>query len=103
MRTLVVLAIVLVPLIRRRLPRQPGRLLLGVARDGRWRSSQGVPYDLPFGIHLYSSAYVTGLTAAQLPADRRKQLLDQKAALATTTRFDLARKLELNEVQGTAK
>jgi protein phosphatase len=58
---------------------------------------QGLPYDLPLGLHLYTSAYVTGLTPAQLPAQRRKQLLDHKLR-SHDDAFDLARQLELNKL-----
>ena len=58
---------------------------------------QGLPWDGPFGIKLYSSAYVTGLTPAQLPANRRKQLLDHKLR-SHDDAFDLARQLELGRL-----
>ena len=71
---------------------------LGVASDGSVAVFQGVPYDLPLGIHLYSSAYVTGLTAQQLSPASRKHLLDHKLR-SHDDAFDLARKLELGQVQ----
>jgi serine/threonine protein phosphatase PrpC len=37
---------------------------------------QGVPYELPAGIKLYSSTYVSGVGAATLSAARRHTLLD---------------------------
>ncbi len=37
---------------------------------------QGVPYELPAGIKLYSSSYVSGVGAATLSAARRHTLLD---------------------------
>jgi protein phosphatase len=98
-RTAVILAIILVPLVGGAYLASQAVYFLGVARDGPVAVFQGVPYDLPLGIHLYSSAYVTGLTAAQLPADRRKDLLDHKLR-SHDDAFDLARKLELNEVGG---
>jgi PPM family protein phosphatase len=37
---------------------------------------QGVPYELPAGIELYSSSYVSGVSAATLSEARRHTLLD---------------------------
>ncbi|MBV9312022.1 MAG: Stp1/IreP family PP2C-type Ser/Thr phosphatase [Solirubrobacterales bacterium] len=37
---------------------------------------RGFPYDLPAGIHLYETYYVSGVPASSVPADRRKALLD---------------------------
>jgi PPM family protein phosphatase len=44
---------------------------LGTDDDGFVTVYQGVPYDLPGGVALYSETYVSGLTAAQLDARRR--------------------------------
>ncbi|HUB36724.1 MAG TPA: hypothetical protein VL972_07865, partial [Solirubrobacteraceae bacterium] len=37
---------------------------------------QGVPYELPGGIRLYSTGYVSGVSAAAVPPARRRTLLD---------------------------
>jgi protein phosphatase len=37
---------------------------------------QGVPYELPGNLALYRTDYVTGVSAATLPAARRRTLLD---------------------------
>ncbi len=39
---------------------------------------RGLPYDLPFGIHLYESVYVSGVPAQFVPAPRRARLLDHR-------------------------
>ena len=39
---------------------------------------QGLPYDLPLGIRLYSVAERTGVTLDSVPADRRKTFTDHK-------------------------
>jgi serine/threonine protein phosphatase PrpC len=96
-RTLIVLAIVLVPLGGGAYLASQAVYFLGVASDGSVAVFQGVPFDLPFGIRLYSSAYVTGLTAQQLPPALRKRLLDHKLR-SHDDAFDLARKLELGQV-----
>jgi serine/threonine protein phosphatase PrpC len=37
---------------------------------------RGLPYDLPLGVHMYESFYVSGLPAAAVPADRRAALFN---------------------------
>jgi protein phosphatase len=60
---------------------------------------RGVPYELPGGIKLYSSDYVSGVSAATLPPQRRDALLDHslrsEGAAAT-----LVRQLELGQLSG---
>jgi PPM family protein phosphatase len=58
---------------------------------------RGLPYDLPAGIHLYETYYVSGLPASLVPADRRSSVFNdhlrsQKDANA------LVRDLELGKV-----
>jgi len=95
----IIAAIVLVPVIGGGYIASQAVYFIGVASDGSVAVFQGLPWDLPFGIKLYSSAYVTGLTPAQLPADRRKQLLDHKLR-SHDDAFDLARQLELGRLTG---
>ncbi|HVW18963.1 MAG TPA: Stp1/IreP family PP2C-type Ser/Thr phosphatase [Solirubrobacteraceae bacterium] len=72
---------------------------LGLTSDGSVAVFKGLPYELPAGIRLYSTEYVTGLTAAQLPASRRRELLDHQLRSSDDAR-DLARALELGQVGG---
>ena len=37
---------------------------------------RGFPYDLPFGVPLYETYYVSGVPASTIPAARRGQLLN---------------------------
>ena len=39
---------------------------------------RGLPYDLPFGVHLYEQFYVSGVPAELVPAARRPQLLNHQ-------------------------
>ena len=55
---------------------------------------RGLPYDLPAGIHLYETYYVSGVPAAALPADRRRTLLNhdlrsQKDAMSLVAKLEL--------------
>jgi protein phosphatase len=49
---------------------------VGTNSEGIVTIFRGLPYDLPAGIHLYESFYVSGVPALALPADRRKTLLN---------------------------
>ncbi len=51
---------------------------LGTNSQGIVTVYRGFPYDLPGGIHLYETYYVSGVPAADLPADRRASLLNHK-------------------------
>ena len=75
-------SIVLVPILGGGYLATQAVFFLGVASNGSVTVFQGLPYDLPFGLHLYTSAYVTGLTPAQLPAPRRRAAARPQAALA---------------------
>ena len=90
-------AIVLIPVAGGAYLASQAVFFLGVASNGSVTVFQGLPYDLPFGLHLYTSAYVTGLTPEQLPADRREKLLDHKLR-SHDDAFDLARQLELGRL-----
>jgi protein phosphatase len=48
---------------------------IGTNSQGVVTIYRGLPYDLPFGIKLYESFYVSGVPASTLPADRRAALL----------------------------
>jgi protein phosphatase len=39
---------------------------------------RGVPYELPFGIDLYDSTYVSAVPARTLPAQQRRRVLDHQ-------------------------
>jgi serine/threonine protein phosphatase PrpC len=95
---LVVTMIVLLPIFGGAYIASQAVYFLGVASNGSVTVFQGLPYDLPFGINLYTSAYVTGLTPEQLPDNRREQLLDHKLR-SHDDAFDLARQLELGHLE----
>jgi protein phosphatase len=58
---------------------------------------RGLPYDLPAGIKLYESFYVSGVAASSLPADRRSKLLDHHLR-SQADASSLVRDLELGRV-----
>jgi serine/threonine protein phosphatase PrpC len=58
---------------------------------------QGVPYQLPAGVKLYSSQYVSGVSASTLTPARRRTLLDHSLR-SETDAGDLIRSLELGQL-----
>jgi protein phosphatase len=49
---------------------------VGADENGFVAVYQGVPWNLPFGVHLYREVYVSRLLAAELPRTDRKKLFD---------------------------
>jgi protein phosphatase len=60
---------------------------------------RGVPYELPGGLELYSSDYVSGVSASTLPASRRQALLDHSLRSEGDAAY-LMRQLELGQLSG---
>jgi protein phosphatase len=58
---------------------------------------RGFPYDLPLGIRLYESVYVSGVPASLVPHDRRKSFFDHHLR-SQTDAMNLVRALELGKV-----
>jgi protein phosphatase len=59
---------------------------------------QGLPYNLPAGIHLYHEQFVSAVHASTLPETRRKKLLDHKLRSQRDAN-DLVKQLELGQLQ----
>jgi serine/threonine protein phosphatase PrpC len=51
---------------------------LGSDEGGRIALYRGLPYELPFGIELYSEQYSSPVQAAALPADRRESVIEHE-------------------------
>jgi PPM family protein phosphatase len=58
---------------------------------------RGLPYDLPAGIHLYETFYVSGVPASLIPPDRRSALLNNNLR-SQSDASDLVRRLELGQL-----
>jgi protein phosphatase len=58
---------------------------------------RGLPYDLPAGIHLYETYYVSGLPATLVPADRRSSIFNHQLR-SQSDASNLVRQLELGQV-----
>jgi serine/threonine protein phosphatase PrpC len=72
---------------------------IGTNQRGLVTMFRGIPYELPAGIKLYSSDYVSGVNASTLPASRRQALLDH-ALHSEGDAADLMRQLELGQLGG---
>jgi hypothetical protein len=60
---------------------------------GRIAIYQGVPVDLPFGLHLYRLRYQSTVSYALLPASRRAHLFDQRLR-SSSSAYAVVRALE---------
>jgi serine/threonine protein phosphatase PrpC len=58
---------------------------------------RGLPYDLPAGIHMYESYYVSGVPASEIPADRRATLLNHDLR-SESSAAQLVRQAELGQL-----
>jgi protein phosphatase len=70
---------------------------VGTDHDGFVSVYQGLPYDLPAGLHLYREQFVSGVSAAALAPVRRKALLDHKLRSEGDAN-DLVKQLELGQL-----
>ena len=59
---------------------------------------RGVPFRLPLGLNLYSSDYVSGVSAGSLPRARRHSLLDHSLR-SQSSAAGLIRSLELGQLE----
>jgi protein phosphatase len=70
---------------------------VGTNANGIVTIYRGLPYDLPAGIHLYESFYVSGVPASLVPADRRAALFNNNLR-SESDAANLVRALELGQV-----
>jgi PPM family protein phosphatase len=66
---------------------------IGTTPDGFVAMYRGLPYDLPAGIDLYSTNYISGVPVNEVPAARRATLLDHQLR-SHDDAADLVRELE---------
>jgi protein phosphatase len=70
---------------------------IGTNDEGIVTIYRGLPYDLPGGIHLYESYYVSGVPALEIPADRRGSVLNHNLR-SQSSAARLVRQLELGQL-----
>lgn len=71
---------------------------LGTNGNGVVTLYRGVPYDLPFGIKLYSEDFSSAVPARDIPPSRRKRVLDHELRSRSDAR-DLVTSLEQGRPQ----
>lgn len=71
---------------------------IGTNNRGLVTLFSGVPYELPGGVKLYSKAFVSGVSASTLSAQRRRTLLDHSLR-SEGNATELIRSLELGQLQ----
>jgi PPM family protein phosphatase len=72
---------------------------VGTNQRGLVTMFNGLPYELPGKIKLYSSDYVSGVSAATLTSAHRRELLDH-SLLSESKAAELMRQLELGQLNG---
>ena len=72
---------------------------VGTNQEGLVTLYRGLPYDLPAGVHLYTTNYVSGVSAQSLSAGRRRKLLDHKLR-SHDDGVTLVRQLERGQLSG---
>jgi PPM family protein phosphatase len=70
---------------------------IGTNSQGVVTIYRGLPYDLPAGIHLYETFYVSGVPASLIPRDRRASLLDNRLR-SQSSAASVVRALELGRI-----
>jgi serine/threonine protein phosphatase PrpC len=70
---------------------------VGAEREGFVTVYRGLPYEGPIGLRLYERMYVSAVPISELPAARRRALLDHRLRSREDAQ-DLVRKLELGQV-----
>ena len=70
---------------------------LGTNSQGIVTIYRGLPYDLPAGVRLYETFYVSGVPAALVPADRRNTLFNHQLRSETDAEA-LVHDLELGQL-----
>jgi protein phosphatase len=71
---------------------------VGTNDSGLVTMYQGLPYDLPLGIALYSEQYVSPVPARTLPSGARKRIIDHSLRSKGDAR-DLVQQVEQGRIQ----
>jgi protein phosphatase len=95
--TLAAIAIVLVPVAIGAWMASQAVYFIGTTPDGFVAMYRGLPYELPAGLDLYSTNYVSGVPLSEVPAARRATLLDHQLR-SHDDAADLVRAIELGRL-----
>ena len=70
---------------------------IGTNSQGVVTIYRGLPYDLPAGIHLYETSFVSGVPASLVPVDRRVTFFNNQLR-SQSDAMNLVRQLELGRI-----
>ena len=70
---------------------------IGTNANGIVTIYRGLPYDLPAGIHLYETFFVSGVPGSLVPTDRRKNFFNNQLR-SQSSAMNLVRNLELGRI-----
>jgi protein phosphatase len=70
---------------------------IGTNPEGVVTIYRGLPYDLPAGIHLYETSFVSGVPASLVPVDRRGTFFNNQLR-SQSDAMNLVRQLELGRI-----
>jgi PPM family protein phosphatase len=90
---LAAVVVVLVPVLLAGYLASQAVYFIGTTPDGFVAMYRGLPYDLPAGVDLYSTNYISGVPVSEVPAARRATLLDHQLR-SHDDAADLVRELE---------
>jgi serine/threonine protein phosphatase PrpC len=97
-KTLIVMGVITVPLLMGVWIASQAVYFIGTDDQGMVTLYRGLPYDLPAGVRLYSTNFVSGVPAETVPAARRGKLLDHQLR-SHDDAADLMRQLELGRLR----
>ncbi|MDQ3720726.1 MAG: hypothetical protein M3350_08115, partial [Actinomycetota bacterium] len=72
---------------------------LGTDDGGLVTMYRGLPYELPFGVDLFTREYASGVPARAIPTRRRQRVLDHEWR-GRDDASDLIRELERGRIEG---
>jgi PPM family protein phosphatase len=75
---------------------------IGTNEAGLVTLYQGIPYELPFGVDLYTEDYASGMPARAIPSARRARVLDHEWRSREDAE-DLVRSLERGQLEAGAR
>jgi protein phosphatase len=70
---------------------------IGTSPQGIVTVYRGLPYELPAGVHLYETYFVSGAPASLVPADRRREFFNNQLR-SQSDAIKLVRELELGRI-----
>jgi serine/threonine protein phosphatase PrpC len=76
-----------------------GLYFIGTNSQGIVTIYRGLPYDLPAGVHLYETFFVSGYPASLVPATRRAALFNNQLRSQSDAQ-NLVRTIELGQLHG---